>query len=75
MAAIATTTTGRIDRRHPCDAADRLWARHGGRVEPLRVNVFEIWRSHEALSAFRESGPDDGLASLITRADVHEYEL
>ena len=42
-------------------------------LDPGRVNVLEIWRSRKALLAFRESGPDDGLAALIERADVHEY--
>jgi quinol monooxygenase YgiN len=43
-------------------------------LDPLRVNVYEIWRTREALIAFRGSGPDDGLALLIARADVREYE-
>jgi quinol monooxygenase YgiN len=44
-------------------------------LERLRVNVFELWDSYAALTAFRGSGPDDGLSALITRADVREYTI
>lgn len=43
--------------------------------DPHRVNVFERWRTREALEAFRDGGPDDDLTSLIVRARVSEYEL
>jgi quinol monooxygenase YgiN len=44
-------------------------------IEEHRVNVFEMWHSRKALHDFRDAGPDDGLASLIVRARVHEYEV
>lgn len=47
-------------------------------ADPLdanRVNVFELWRSRKALHDFRGAGPDDGLAELIVRARVNEYEV
>jgi quinol monooxygenase YgiN len=47
----------------------------GDPLDPNRVNVFELWRSRAALSAFRESGPDDRLTELIVRAGVSEYQV
>ena len=47
-------------------------------ADPLdehRVNVFEVWRSRQALHDFRDAGPDDDLTSLIVRARVREYEV
>lgn len=44
-------------------------------LEADRVNVFEAWSHQEALDAFRESGPDDQLSSLIVRAAVAEYAV
>lgn len=44
-------------------------------IEGDRVNVFERWDSRATLMAFRESGPDDGLADMIVRAAVREYEI
>jgi quinol monooxygenase YgiN len=44
-------------------------------IDPHRVNVFEGWHSRQALLAFRDTGPDDGLASLIVRARVREHEV
>jgi quinol monooxygenase YgiN len=43
-------------------------------LDSSRVNVFEIWRSRDQVTAFRESGPYDGLSALIERADVREYD-
>jgi quinol monooxygenase YgiN len=44
-------------------------------VDPRRVNVFERWRTKEALAAFRGDGPDDDLASRILDMDIAEYEV
>jgi quinol monooxygenase YgiN len=44
-------------------------------VDPQRVNVFERWRTHEALAAFRGAGPDDDIASRILEMDIAEYEV
>ena len=47
-------------------------------ADPLdanRVNIFERWRSRDALHAFRDTGPDDDLTDLIVRARVNEYEV
>jgi len=44
-------------------------------LDEQRVNVFEVWRSREELYAFRDAGPDDGLAVLIESARVQEYEV
>jgi quinol monooxygenase YgiN len=44
-------------------------------VDPGRVNVFERWRTREALVAFRGSGPDDDLRSRILNADIAEYTV
>lgn len=44
-------------------------------LDPDRVNVYEEWESREALHAFRETGPDSDLSSLIERALVAEHEV
>ena len=44
-------------------------------IEELRVNIYEKWHSMKALQSFRESGPDDDLASLITSFHVAEYKV
>jgi quinol monooxygenase YgiN len=44
-------------------------------VDPGRVNVFERWRTREALHAFRGAGPDDELRRRILEADVAEYAV
>ena len=40
-----------------------------------RVNVFEKWVNRQALEAFRKSGPEDDLFSLVESFDVSEYEV
>lgn len=42
-------------------------------IEPNRVNVYEEWDTEAELLAFRGSGPDDGLYSLIERAQVARH--
>jgi quinol monooxygenase YgiN len=44
-------------------------------VDPRRVNVFERWRTREALEAFRGAGPDDDMASRIREVNVVEYAV
>ncbi|MEQ9103059.1 MAG: antibiotic biosynthesis monooxygenase [Rhodothermales bacterium] len=47
-------------------------------ADPLdenRINVSEQWESRRELMAFRESGPEDDLWSLVAYADVQEYEV
>lgn len=44
-------------------------------LEPQRVNVYEEWESEEQLLAFRGSGPDESLSSLIENADVSRHEI
>lgn len=44
-------------------------------VDPNRVNVFERWQNEEALTAFRGTGPDSDLSSLIASASVSHYVL
>ena len=44
-------------------------------VDPQRVNVFERWRTREALDAFRGDGPDDDLVNRILDMHVAEYEV
>lgn len=40
-----------------------------------RVNVYEKWRTREALESFRSSSMDDDLFSLVISFDVAEYDL
>ena len=42
-------------------------------LEENRVNVYEAWQSQSLLDAFRGSGPDADIGSLISRAAVKEY--
>ena len=42
-------------------------------LEPERVNVYEAWDSEENLLAFRESGTDESLQSVIVSASVARY--
>lgn len=44
-------------------------------VEENRVNICEKWSSRQTMFAFRESGPDDDLFSLIESIDVMEYQV
>lgn len=42
-------------------------------IEPDRVNVYEEWDSEEELLAFRESGTDESLQSVIVNAAVSRH--
>ena len=44
-------------------------------LEPDRVNVYEAWDSEEELLAFRDSGTDESLQSVIVKADVGRHEI
>lgn len=44
-------------------------------VDSARVNIFEKWKSRAALDAFRESGPESDIFSLVESFDVEEYEI
>jgi quinol monooxygenase YgiN len=42
-------------------------------LENHRVNIYEVWISEEHLDAFRGSGPDDDLSSMILRFEVNQH--
>lgn len=44
-------------------------------IESNRVNVYEEWDSEEQLLAFRGSGPDESLSSVIERAAVSRHHI
>jgi quinol monooxygenase YgiN len=44
-------------------------------IEPDRINIFEQWKSVEAVEAFRGSGPSDDHQAAITEASVTQYEI
>ena len=44
-------------------------------IDMNRVNIFEKWESHSELNAFRESGPENNMFSLVESFDVNEYEI
>lgn len=44
-------------------------------IEPNRINVYEEWDSVEALLAFRGSGPDLELSSVIESAEVFRHTI
>lgn len=44
-------------------------------LDPGRVNIFERWESHEAVEAFRSSGPSDEQGAVMLSASVAEYDV
>jgi quinol monooxygenase YgiN len=44
-------------------------------LEPDRVNVYEEWKSEEALLAFRGDGPEADLGASILRAEVFRHVI
>src|SRR5690554_5024025 len=44
-------------------------------IEADRVNVYEEWDSEEELLAFRDSGPDESLSSVIEHAVVYRHYI
>lgn len=44
-------------------------------IEPGRINVFEQWKSVEAVEAFRGSGPSEDQQAVIIEAKVLQYEI
>lgn len=40
-----------------------------------RVNIFEKWENRQALDAFRKSGPESDIFSLVESFNVTEYEV
>ena len=44
-------------------------------IDLNRVNIFEKWKSRSALDAFRDSGPESDILSLVESFDVNEYEV
>ena len=44
-------------------------------IDPDRVNVFECWKSAEALERFRGEGPGEDLSALILRYDITQRGL
>ncbi len=44
-------------------------------IDQNRVNIYEMWVNQEALDAFRNSGPEDDLFSLVESFNVKEYDL
>lgn len=42
-------------------------------LEPERVNIYEEWESEKQLLAFRSSGPDNNMLSLIEHANVARH--
>lgn len=44
-------------------------------IENNRVNVYEEWDSEEQLLAFRGSGPDGNLSSVIEHATVSRHHI
>jgi quinol monooxygenase YgiN len=44
-------------------------------IDLNRVNIYEKWKSRSALDAFRGSGPESDIFSLVVCFDVNEYEI
>ncbi|WP_372737194.1 putative quinol monooxygenase [Neptunomonas sp.] len=44
-------------------------------VDLNRVNIFEKWKTRQALDAFRKSGPENDMFSLVESFDVREYDI
>ena len=60
----ARSTEGCIDFHLSADALDEG-----------RINVFEQWRSAEAVDAFRGSGPNGDQQRMILDAHVEQHEI
>jgi quinol monooxygenase YgiN len=60
----ARSAEGCIDFHISADALD------GG-----RINIFEQWKSAEAVDAFRGSGPSDDQQAMIMDAHVEQHEI
>jgi quinol monooxygenase YgiN len=66
---------GRATALARATAGCRDFAQSADPIEADRINIFELWESDVALSAFRAL-PDDGtLVPAITSADVHRYRI
>ena len=44
-------------------------------IDPGRINVFERWKTQEAVSTFRGNGPSDEQSAAIRAASVAEYDV
>ncbi|GAA0917515.1 putative quinol monooxygenase [Nonomuraea longicatena] len=44
-------------------------------LDPERINVYERWADRAVLHAFRGDGPAGELDTLITGADIEEFEV
>lgn len=44
-------------------------------IDLNRVIIYEKWTSRSALDAFRDSGPESDIFSLVVCFDVNEYEI
>ena len=44
-------------------------------IDSNTLNVFERWKSRDAMERFRGSGPDDESLLLVEAFDVREYEV
>ena len=44
-------------------------------IDPARINIFERWKSQQAVETFRGSGPSDEQGAAIVSASVVEYDI
>lgn len=44
-------------------------------IDENRVNIFEKWSARAPLEAFRNSGPENDVFSLVVSFDIKEYEV
>ncbi|MEV7287721.1 antibiotic biosynthesis monooxygenase [Streptomyces sp. NPDC093252] len=44
-------------------------------LEPDRIQVYERWESEEALTHFRDTGPEPEQSARILGAEVRRYEI
>ncbi|GAA5136155.1 putative quinol monooxygenase [Thalassotalea piscium] len=44
-------------------------------VDANRVNIFEQWTTEEALTKFRDSGPESDTLSMVEVVDIKEFTL
>lgn len=44
-------------------------------IDPDRVNIFEKWKTVEALEKFRNSDSESDLFSLVENFEVQEHEI
>lgn len=44
-------------------------------IDENRVNIFEKWTTRQALEAYRNTGPENEIFTLVDTFDIKEYDV